>query len=348
MVKKEIAQPLLGAAADEDAALHGDRAKGHAGEIFMTEAMASELLLTHGFNEISEKKKHPLLKLLGYFMGPIPWLMEAACLISLVLFIFEQEKHATDADPATWIVLLLLLLVNGFMGFKEESSAGSAIDALKASLAPLARVRRDGKFIEKESRLLVPGDVVILKGGDIVPADCKLHEGEPMEVDQSALTGESLPVTAFSGDLVYSGSIIKRGELHATVVSTGSQTFFGKAAALVGSVQQAHSLSGLIFIFRFFSEQVGHLQKILLKIAYFLMATGIILVSVLFAVLLAVQHRPWSSALVSCLVLLVASIPIAMQVVPRHAFLFFLAAVVEWIPAICLFFSFFFSTLLST
>lgn len=105
--------------------------------------------------------------------------------------------------------------------------SGDAIEALKASLAPMARCKRDGRLLDLPSRELVPGDLIILKGGDIVPADSKLHEGEPMEVDQAALTGESLPVTCFPGDVVYSGSVVKRGELHATVYATGAKTFFG-------------------------------------------------------------------------------------------------------------------------
>jgi H+-transporting ATPase len=263
----------------------------------LSDPEAARLLQKYGYNEITEEKKSAFMQLLGYFVGPIPFLMEAATLISFVVYIYNiaDKRHS---DPATWIVLLFLLVVNAFMGWREETNAGNAIDALKAALAPQARVKRNGRWIELPSRELVPGDLVILKLGDIVPADSKLGEGQPMEVDQAALTGESLPVTVFPGDVVYSGSVIKRGELHATVYATGANTFFGKAAALVSSVTAR-----------------GHLQMVLLKIAYFLMASGGTLVIILFIIRVAVQHADPVDALVQALVLLVASIPIAMQVV---------------------------------
>merc|ERR1712159_324392 len=264
----------------------------------LTDSEAARLLQKYGYNEIVVEKKSALMQFLSYFVGPIPFLMEAATAISFALFIFDEVKQPANASPATRVVLLLLLMINGFMGWREESNAGDAIDALKAALAPQARARRNGRFVELPARELVPGDLVILKLGDIVPADSKLHEGEPMEVDQAALTGESLPVTCFPGDVVYSGSVIKRGELHATVYATGLNTFFGKAAALVSSV-----------------DARGHLQMVLLKIAYFLMGVGIVLVVILFIVRVAAQSAYWATALVQALVLLVASIPIAMQVV---------------------------------
>lgn len=282
----------------------------------LSDAEAVRLFQQYGPNELPEKKKSTLMRFLGYFWGPIPWLMEIATVISFVLFVYNATR-GDFSDPATWVVLLILLLVNGLMGFVEESKAGNAIEALKKSLAPMARVKRNGAWIELPSRELVPGDLVILKLGDIVPADSKLLEGEPMEVDQSALTGESLPVTVYSGDVVYSGSTIKRGELHAVVYATGARankrfvyltppgprTFFGKAAALVQSVQSR-----------------GHLQMILLKIAYTLMITAIILVGILVTVQIAAFHSTNAAAvIVSALVLLVASIPIAMQVVTTCA-----------------------------
>jgi H+-transporting ATPase len=263
----------------------------------LTDSDAARLLQKYGYNELTQETISPFMKFLTYFVGPIPFLMEAATIISFIVFVYEEAVQI-PTDPATWIVLLFLLVLNGFMGWREETNAGNAIDALKAALAPQARVKRNGRWVELPAKELVPGDLVILKLGDIVPADSKLGEGQPMEVDQAALTGESLPVTVFPGDVVYSGSVIKRGELHATVYATGSNTFFGKAAQLVASV-----------------ESRGHLQMVLLKIAYFLMSIGTVLVVVLFLIRVVAQHAFWVTALVQALVLLVASIPIAMQVV---------------------------------
>ncbi len=127
---------------------------------------------------------------------------------------------------------------NAAVGFWEERQASDAIAALKAKLAIKARVKRDGKWINPPARELVPGDVIRMRLGDIVPADARLLEGDPVEVDQSALTGESLPAERKSGEAVFSGSIIRRGEIGAMVYSTGEKTYFGRTAQLV---QEAHT-----------------------------------------------------------------------------------------------------------
>ena len=270
----------------------------------LSETQATELRNKHGFNELEEVIIPLWRKFLGYFLGPIPYLMELAFLIALVVYIYCMASGEAGCDVATWVVLFVLLFVNSYMGFSEESKSQSAIAALKASMAPLARVRRDKQWQEIAARLLVPGDLIILKLGDIIAADCKLHHGaggsvESMEVDQAALTGESLPAVVHSGDVVYAGSVIKRGELHATVFATGKGTFFGKAASLVASVNER-----------------GNLQKILLKIAYFMMFSGSALVIILYVTIVAGPAKQNAiKALISCLALLVASIPIAMQVV---------------------------------
>ena len=146
-------------------------------------------------------------------------------------------------------IILLLLLANAVVGFWEEHQAGNAIDALKTRLAIKARVKRDGKWINPAARELVPGDVIRLRLGDIVPADARLLEGDEMAVDQSALTGESLPATRKSGDAVFSGSIIRRGEIDALVFATGGKTYFGKTAELVET-----------------AVTISHFQKAVLKI----------------------------------------------------------------------------------
>src|SRR5664279_3530305 len=168
----------------------------------LTQAEAEKRLTQYGPNEIEEKKANQLLKLLTYFWGPIPWMIEAAVILSGVL------RHWPD-----FFIILVLLLANAAIGFWEERQAGKAIAALKAELAIKARVKRDGKWVTPPSRELVPGDVIRLRLGDIVPADARLLDGDEISVDQSALTGESLPATRKSGDAVFSGSLVRRGEI---------------------------------------------------------------------------------------------------------------------------------------
>ena len=136
-----------------------------------------------GLNEIPEKTTHPLLKFLGYLWGPIPWMIEAAAILSLVV------RHWVDL-----VIIVLLLLFNAVVGFWQEYQAGNAVAALKKKLALRSRVRREGAWQMIDAKELVPGDIIRLRAGDIIPADVKLIDGDYLSVDQSALTGESLPV----------------------------------------------------------------------------------------------------------------------------------------------------------
>src|SRR5664279_4772976 len=198
---------------------------------------------------------------------------------------------------ADFFIILVLLLANGVVGYSEEHQAGNAIDALKAKLATTARVRRDGQWVTPPARELVPGDVIRLRLGDIVPADARLLAGDPVEVDQSALTGESLPATRQPGEAVFSGSIIRRGEIGALVYATGAATYFGKTAELV---QDAHTVS--------------HFQRAVLKIGNYLimLAVGLVTVIVVTAIL---RGDPILTTLQFALVLTVAAIPVAMPTV---------------------------------
>ena len=224
----------------------------------LTEAEAKKRLTQYGPNEIEEKKTNPFLKFLTYFWGPIPWMIEAAVILSGVV------RHWPD-----FFIILLLLVSNAVVGFWEERQAGNAIAALKAKLAIKAKVKRDGKWVNPPARELVPGDVIRLRLGDIVPADARLLAGDPMEVDQSALTGESLPATRKPGEAVFSGSIIRQGEIGALVYATGANTYFGKTAQLV---QEAHTVS--------------HFQHAVLKIGDYLIVLAVALVAVIIAVAL--------------------------------------------------------------
>jgi H+-transporting ATPase len=190
-----------------------------------------------------------------------------------------------------------LLVANAVVGFCEEREAGNAIAALKAKLAIKARVKRDGKWVNPAARELVPGDVIRLRLGDIVPADARLLDGDQVEVDQSALTGESLPATRKPGEAVFSGSIIRQGEIGAMVYATGEKTYFGKTAKLV---ETAHTVS--------------HFQKAVLKIGNYLIILAVALVAVIIAVAIF-RGDPILSTLQFALVLTVAAIPVAMPTV---------------------------------
>jgi H+-transporting ATPase len=252
----------------------------------LSEAEAQKRLTRYGPNEIEEKKTNPFLKFLTYFWGPIPWMIEAAVILSAV------ARHWPDFG-----IILLLLVANAVVGFWEERQAGNAIAALKAKLAIKAQVKRDGKWITPAARELVPGDVIRVRLGDIVPADARLLEGDPVEVDQSALTGESLPATRKPGEPVFSGSIIRQGEIDAMVYATGANTYFGKTAQLV---QEAHTVS--------------HFQRAVLKIGNYLIILAVALVAVIITVALF-RGDPILTTLQFALVLTVAAIPVAMPTV---------------------------------
>src|ERR1039457_236093 len=224
----------------------------------LSQAEAQKRLAQYGANEIEEKKTNPFLKFLSYFLGPIPWMIEGAVILSGVV------RHWPD-----FFIILLLLVANAVVGFWEERQAGNAIAALKAKLAIKARVKRDGKWINPPARELVPGDVIRLRLGDIVPADARLLEGDPVQVDESALTGESLPAERKSGEAVFSGSIIRQGEIGALVYATGANTYFGRTASLV---QEAHTVS--------------HFQRAVLKIGNYLIILAVALVAVIITVAL--------------------------------------------------------------
>ena len=247
---------------------------------------AQARLESYGYNELAEKKERPILKFLSYFWGPIPWMIEAAALLSGLI------RHWPD-----FFIIVILLLANAVIGFWEEFQAGNAIAALKAKLALKARVKRAGKWTSQPSRNLVPGDIIRIRLGDVVPADARLMSEMSVEVDQSALTGESLPVKRQMGQAVFSGSVIRKGEAQAIVYATGTKSYFGKTAQLV---QEA--------------KTVSHFQGAVLKIGNYLIILAIVLVAVILTVALF-RGDPMTEALQFALVLTVAAIPVALPTV---------------------------------
>jgi H+-transporting ATPase len=247
-----------------------------------------------GFNELPEKKRSPLLIFLSYFWGPMPIMIWIAAAVEL------SKAVAGYGGWEDFAVLMVLQFANATVGYIEERNAGDAIAALKQQLAPQCHTCRDGTWQTIPARELVPGDLLEIKLGDIVPADALLLPGMPMQVDQAALTGESLPVNIHPGDKLKMGSAIKRGESKAVVIGTGGNTFFGKAAGMIASV-----------------ESHGRFQKILFNITLILLILCLVIASIIFIKLqfFTSGDQPVMKNLSTVIVILVASIPIAIEVV---------------------------------
>jgi H+-transporting ATPase len=252
----------------------------------LTSSEAEQRLVRFGPNAIEEKETSALLMLVGYFWGPIPWMIEIAAILSGAI------GHWADLA-----IILVLLVFNAAVGFWQEHQAANAVAALKKQLALRARVRRDGRWQEIDASQLVPDDLIRLRLGEIVPADVTLIDGAYLTVDQSALTGESLPVDKKAGESAYSGSIVKQGEMTAVVTDTGSRTYFGRTASLVSQ-----------------AKPVSHFQRAVLTIGDYLIYLSIGLV----AILLLVEISRGAELLVLiqfALILTVAAIPVAMPAV---------------------------------
>jgi len=255
-------------------------------KVGLSQSEAEHRLSEYGPNAIDERGRSPLIKLLSYFWGPIPWMIEIAAILS-----------AVARDWEDFAIIATMLMINAGVGFFEEFKADNAISALKKTLALTARVLREGAWKTLPAQQLVPGDIILVRLGNIIPADVKLIEGEFLSVDQSALTGESLPVDKKAGDLAYSSSIARMGEMTAVVTETGTNTYFGRTAKLV---QTAGATS--------------HFQQAVLKIGNFLILSTLALVALIVVVALF-RHDPFMETIVFALILTVAAIPVALPAV---------------------------------
>jgi H+-transporting ATPase len=247
---------------------------------------AARRLSEQGANEIIEQRESPLKKILSYFWGPIPWMIEAAAILS-----------ALAQDWPDFFIILTMLAVNAGVAFWQERKADNAVELLKKKLATRARVLRDGAWQDLPARELVQGDMIHLKLGDVVPADVELLKGSGLSIDQSALTGESLPVEKSAADPAYSGSIVRVGEMTAVVTATGMRTYFGKTAALV--------------------ERAGapsHFQQAVLKIGNALIVATLVLVAVIL-VYGWFRGDPLLETVQFALILTIAAIPVALPAV---------------------------------
>ena len=255
----------------------------------LSTAEAKRRLEKYGPNKIETKEKTWWQRLLARFWGPIPWMIETAAVLSALVQRWED-----------FIIIMIMLLVNAFVDFYQESKALNAIEVLKNKLALKALVKRDGKWQEIDAAELVPGDIVKLKIGNIIPADVRLiGEGDFLQVDQSALTGESLPVNKSAGDEAYANTVVKQGEAVALVTATGLDTRFGKTVGLVAKAE----LTGR-----------SHFKQMVIKVGDFLILITIVVIVVL--VLLGISRNESEiDLLIYALVLTISAIPVAMPAV---------------------------------
>lgn len=215
-------------------------------ETGLSSAEATRLIASYGFNELAEKKRNPVLDFFARFWGPMPWLLETAMALSVIL------GHEIEAA-----MILAILSVNAVIGFRHARDSKRAIDLLRKRLALTVRVLRDGAWVTIPAREAVPGDVISVKLGEIIPADARILSGS-LSVDQSSLTGESLPVEAGPGETIYSGSPVQRGEARCVITATGNRTFFGKTARLVETAKHA-----------------SHQEEVMMSIVKYMMYLGI-------------------------------------------------------------------------
>ncbi|KAH9130155.1 hypothetical protein LEN26_008797, partial [Aphanomyces euteiches] len=256
---------------------------------------AQKRLKEHGPNKLPEVKVNRFMLFLGFMWNPLSWAMEVAAILSLVLLDFPDFG-----------LIMALLLLNACIGYFEEIQAGDAVAALMGQLAPEAKVFRDGAIAKIPADQLVPGDVIRVRLGDVLPADLKFLEGDPVKIDQSSLTGESLPVTKSTGDEGYSGSVCKQGEIEAVVTNTGVNTFLGRAASQIAG-----------------AESHGRLQEVLTTVGNFCMVSIVLWCIIELVVQMGsrLDENPCLIISDGCLgvanilVLIVGGIPVAMPTV---------------------------------
>lgn len=282
----------------------------------LTSAEAAKRLEEYGPNALPEQEVNKCLQFLSFMWNPLSWVMEMAAIVAIIVsngpqpWLFPTSNFLPNTAPIPdpnglpppdfedFIGIVILLILNSAIGYYEESAAGDAVAALMEQLSPECKAKRDGKWETIAAKDLVPGDIVTIKLGDIIPADMKVLEGEPLKVDQAGLTGESLPVTKEEGDEVYSSSVVKRGEIECMVHATGVNTFFGKAASLVAE-----------------TEEHGHLQQVLTAIGSFCMAYIGLWIVIIVCVVYPAYSWDYRGGINMVLVVLIGGIPIAMPTV---------------------------------
>ena len=248
----------------------------------LTNAEAETRLRQYGPNTVREPKPHLFLAIAKKFWAPVPWMLEVTIVLELIL---GKRPEA--------IIIGFLLVFNAALGFVQENKAQNALALLRKKLPVKARLLRDGQWQLLPAEDLVPGDFIHVRMGDVTPADVRLTDGH-IQIDQSMLTGESLPLEAGSGQTAFAGSVVIRGEASGEVVATGARTYFGKTAELVRT-----------------ATTVSHLQAIIFTIVKYLVVLdgALVLILLLYSRL---EHLPMMEMLPFALMLLVASVPVAL------------------------------------
>ncbi len=187
----------------------------------LSSAQAASLRAEFGPNAVVEEKIHPLKRFVRHFWAPVPWMLEAVVALQLIL-----------GEWLTGSMIAALLLLNVLLAAVQESRANSALALLKQRLTLRSRVKRDGAWIDAPAADLVPGDIVQVSLGDVIPADVLIVDGSLL-LDQSMLTGESIPAETEAGKTAFAGAMVRRGAAIARVTATGTLTYFGRTAELV-------------------------------------------------------------------------------------------------------------------
>ncbi|MDR0934760.1 MAG: plasma-membrane proton-efflux P-type ATPase [Erysipelotrichaceae bacterium] len=242
-------------------------------------------LRVFGYNEITSKKMNPVLLFLKRFWGPMPWLLEMTIVLYLVIGKYIES-----------VVAFSLLLINAIIGFVQSRKSKNAVEMLKNKLDLFCPVLRNGTWSIVDAKTLVPGDVIKIKLGDFVPADAYVIDGN-MDLDTSSLNGESLLKNVTKSDVVYSGSIVRKGNGTAIILNTGEKTYFGKTVSLV---QIAHPIS----------KQ----QKIMFKIVQYMMYLGI-LASLILTIYAAILGKEIVSIVSLIIIFLMSAVPVALPAV---------------------------------
>lgn len=248
----------------------------------LTDAEAQKRLSQNGYNEIQEEKASFVRNVIEKLWGPIPWILEAALLL--------EVAFGKVAEP---IIIAILLLFSAMFGGIQKLRAQKALSFLRSRLQITARVCRSGKWLLLPAREIVPGDLIRIKMGDVIPADCTITDGA-LEVDQSVLTGESASVSKSNGEAVYSAAIARRGAAEGIVTATGSRSYYGKTAELVKAARPA-----------------SHLEQLLFSVVRYLMAVDAVLAVILIGAVL-LQGVAILPLIPFFLVLVTATLPITM------------------------------------
>ncbi len=251
----------------------------------LTGVEVNDRLNKFGYNKTEEKKKNPIVQFVSRFWGPMPWLLEFAMILSFFL------SHEVEG-----IIIFALLVINAIIGFMHTRGSQKAVELLKQRLAIEAKVLRNGEWSLIESSEVVPGDIIVVKLGDIIPADAKILSGE-LSIDESALTGESLPVESKSSDVVYSGSVVRQGEARCMVINTGANTYFGRTAELVK-----------------IAKPKSHQEEIMMAIVKYMMYLGIAAAIVVSAYALII-HDSVLLILTFTVIFLMGAVPVALPAV---------------------------------